>query len=637
MESEENMDISLLIKELQEASDAYYNGSPIMTDAEFDFKMEELKKADKNNWFLKQIGAKPTSQKWPKIKHEIVHGSQHKVKTSKEFYEWSLKIQGPYVVQHKLDGITLILKYKNGELISASTRGSGTEGEEIYKNVILCDGIVKKAATNFNGHLRCELILPTSKFKKYFYDRGYKNERNSLGVIRSDEVALIKHFRAIIFDIVSDNQEFKSETLAINSIKNIIGYNAIAVESIICNTSQEVIDLYNQYNTKLREELDYLIDGLVIKIDNIDFQKSLGHTDDRPNGQIALKFPPKVGITYVNSITWQMGTTGRIAPVAEVTPVDVDGITISRVTLNNIDWMKTMNVGVGDKVKIARANDVIPIVAEVLDRSKRAANPYSIPNACPKCGGSIAQESVHFICPNIECSGLLFGNIQRWIVSNNMMGIGPSLIREMLSAGYSSPADLYRLTENELTKFTGSDKTAKKLKAVIDETRSVRLDTFLYGLNIDALGSTNSTRLAKKFDTLKNVLTASEDQIQTIDGIATNAKKIRHGIVSKVKLIKDLIKVVNVKSVSSSGPLAGSSICITGELWTSRSEIHKMIVDAGGEVKTSVSKGLTFLATDEPNSGSSKNKKAAALGVKLIDGNTLQDLIEGRKNWKALI
>jgi len=408
------------------------------------------------------------------------------------------------------------------------------------------------------------------------------------------------------------------------------------VPSVKCANIDEVIDLYNRYNTKLREELDYLIDGLVIRIDNIDFQKSLGHTDDRPNGQIALKFPPKVGITYVNSITWQMGTTGRIAPVAEVEPVDVDGITISRVTLNNIDWMKTMNVGVGDKVKIARANDVIPIITEVLDRSKRAANQFNIPSNCPKCGGSVAQEAVHFICPNIECSGLLFGNIQRWVVSNNMMGIGPSLIREMLSAGYNSPSDLYRLTEDELTKFTGSDKTAKKLKAVIDGTKDIRLDTFLYGLNIDALGSTNSTRLAKKFDTLKNVLAASDDQIQTIDGIATNAKKIRAGIVSKAKQIRELLKVVNVKSVSSSGPLAGASVCITGELWTSRSEIHKMITDAGGEVKTSVSRGLTFLATDEPNSGSSKNKKAAALGVKLINGDTLQELINGVKNWKSI-
>lgn len=264
--------------------------------------------------------------------------------------------------------------------------------------------------------------------------------------------------------------------------------------------------------------------------------------------------------------------------------------------------------------------------------------PYiNVPRKCPKCDGAIALESVHFICPNIDCSGLIFGNMQRWIIANNIMGIGPSIIRELINLGYDTPAKLYEAPESVLEKASGSAKIAAKLKQVIDKTRTIRLDSFLYGLNVDALGSTNSTRLAKKFDSLAAVMKASDDDIASIDGIATNAKKIRTGLLAKVNLIRELIKNVKVKSVSDSGPLGGASICITGELWTSRPEIHRMIQEAGGEVKTSVSRGLTFLATNDPKSGTSKNKKAESIGTKVISGDTLKDLIDGKVAWKTLL
>lgn len=370
--------IDLLVAELKEASEAYYNGDPIMTDTEWDYKLEELKKLDSQNPFLTQVGAKVTGGKWAKVKHEIVHGSQHKVKNGDEFLEWALKIKGPYVIQHKLDGITLVLKYENGTLTSAATRGDGVEGEEIYKNAILCEGVYQKASTQFSGTLRCELILPTSKFKAFFQPKGYKNERNSLGVIRSDEYDLIQHFRAVIFDIVPANSEFKSEDEAIKSIKKLIHKDAFPVATTICNSPEQVVKIYEEYEEKYRDKLDWLIDGLVVKVNDFDYQKSHGHTDNRPNGQIAIKFKPKTGITHIEDIIWSMGTTGRIAPVAIVDPVDVDGITIGRVTLNNLDWIKTMDVAIGDKVEIARANDVIPCLVKVINKSNRKL-------WCPKC------------------------------------------------------------------------------------------------------------------------------------------------------------------------------------------------------------------------------------------------------------
>jgi len=631
------MEPNKLIKQLKKASDAYYNGSPIMTDAEFDIKVDELRKLDPENQFLKEIGAPPKDSKFAKVKHEIIHGSQHKVNSEQEFREWCSKknTEGPFVVQHKLDGITLVLKYENDELISAATRGNGVEGEEIITNAVHVKN-VKKKIDKFSGTVRGEVVLPLTAFSNYFAKnakRAYRNARNSLSVIRSDEFDLIKHFAFKPFDLIGE--DFKTEMALNNRLKSMFGD---AVETVRAETIDDVIEIYSDYIATKRNKLDHLIDGLVIRIDNRDVQEALGHTDNRPNGQIAFKFPPETAPTVIKDIEWGMGTTGRLGSTAILEPVDVNGITIKRCTLNNVDWMRQMNVGIGDKVMIGRMNDVIPGVVKVLDRSGRTKgkDPFNLPKKCPCCSGTLAIEGVYFVCPNLECSGVTFGNIMRWVVSHNMLGFGASHVREMISRGFDAPHKIYSMTLNDLTEITGSEKIAKKLMNVISKTKEVNLDRFLYGLNVDTLGNTNSRRLAKKFDNLNAVLSASAEDIAKIEGIKTNSTKIVIGLKAKANEIAELLKHVKPVDMQSSGPLAGASFCCTGELWDKRPTIHQKIIAAGGEVKTSVGKGLTFLVTNDPSSGTSKNKKAQKLGVDIIDGDSLKKLLNNEVKWKEL-
>lgn len=281
-----------LVKELQEASDAYHNGTPIMTDAEFDAKLEELKQVDPENDFIRSVGAGPSDTKWAKIKHQTVHGSQHKVQTKEDLKEWIAKhsdYDGDYLVQEKLDGITLILKYELGNIVSAATRGDGFIGEEIIKNAMLCNGI-PKVIKDFSGTVRGELLLPLSSFKKYFEPLGCKNARNSLAKIRSDEHELIKHFQFMPFDLIGE-EDFSTEKEVNDKLEELFG---LSVASKVAADAEEIIELYDEYITSKRDNLNWLIDGLIVRINDLDYQESLGHTSRRPNGQIAFKFPPKL-------------------------------------------------------------------------------------------------------------------------------------------------------------------------------------------------------------------------------------------------------------------------------------------------------------------------------------------------------
>jgi len=614
-----------LTNKIKIASDAYYNDVPMMPDDEFDTMVEELRALDPSSEILKVIGAAPSTTKWAKITHSVTHGSQHKVKTTEELREWAEKHNTKTLLcGEKLDGITLVCTYKNGKLVTAATRGNGVVGEDITKNAILCDGVLQKI-DGFTGTIRSELVLPVSKFNQFFKPLGHSNPRNSIAKIRSDEVNMIGYFKSIAFDVIADGEDFKTEYESWTFLKDKVPY----VTDSIRGTIDEIIEVYDHYVDTKRDSIDHLIDGLVVRIDDLETSHSLGHTDNRPNGQIAIKFPPKTGKSKIKNIIWDMGVTGKIAPVAEVEPVEIDGVTIRRVTLNNIDWIKSKDIAIGDEIEIARMNDVIPGIQSVVDRTNRASsNIYNLPKQCPVCNGPTFREQVHFICPNIECGGMVFGNMVRWVQATEIMGLGPSIIRELIELGFVTPGMIYDATEADLAKACNSEKNAKKLKIEIDKTRKLKLSQLLRGLNVEMLGRSKSRDIAKEFDTVDSVLSLTVDELAAMDGLAKpTAQKIYDGIQAKRTLIEELVEKIEIVSVSQGGKLAGKSFCVTGELSMPRSQIHTLVQENGGEVRTSVSKKLDYLIIADPNSTSTKAKKARANGTATISEDDFAKMI----------
>jgi DNA ligase (NAD+) len=373
-----------------------------------------------------------------------------------------------------------------------------------------------------------------------------------------------------------------------------------------------------------RDALPYLIDGLVVKIDDITEQNTLGATSGCPNGQIAIKFKSKTTETKIDDITWQVGLSGRITPVAELVPADLDGVTISRATLNNLDYIKSLGLEIGDTILLARANDVIPRILRVTKKSNSGKG-IRRPRKCPKCKDFLEKDGAYLICVNSACAGAVFGDIMTWIKINNMLGFGQRVVAGLIEEGVKDAGDLYTATNYALEAAAGSQKVGTKLRAMIDKTKEVTLDKFLAGLNIPHLGKTNSKRLKKKFEFLQNVLDATEDELADIQGIKTTAGTLHKGLAGKTTLIAKILKHVTIKQ--DSGPLKGFSFTMTGLRNHNGQDLATLIEDNGGELKSGVSKELDYLIIKDTNSTSAKAVKARKYGTKLISPDDFMAMI----------
>jgi DNA ligase (NAD+) len=605
----------VIADQLQKASSAYYGGGlPLMSDTEFDSLKDQLIKLDPNHPFLKKVGAPIQASVWPKAKHKYFMGSQSKVTTREEYDKWANGKTGDVQISHKLDGSTIALTYERGRLIKAVTRGDGEVGEEITENVLKMDNVKEKIPITFGGVLRGEMILTIDKFNQFFKPVGYKNPRNAANGVARDKKGSdhIKHIKVIYFDVKPDKDvQIASEELKVSLIR------AMGLE-YVNHATMPIKDGWDYFDTFDRDSLPYEIDGLVVKLSNIDYQESFGEVDGCPKGQIAIKFESKSIETTLKDITWQVGMSGRITPVAELEPVDIGGVTVSRSTLNNLDYIKALDVAIGDKVTIARMNDVIPAVVGVVDRSNRGSNGINMPTKCPSCGNDLEKDGAYLVCPFTSCAGAIFGNMMVWIKAHDMLGFGRVVVSNMIEAGIDSPDKLYTATMNQLSMACGSDKTAEKLKAEIEKTKTTTLDKFLVGINVVHLGNTNSKRISKKFRTLDSILKMNINDLESVQGIKTTALDIRRGLEEKRDLIGRLSKFVSVKNVDDSGPLKGLSFSMTGLRVWNDVDLEEAVTKGGGDLRSGVSKDLDYLIIKDPASTSNKAVKAREYGTKLI-------------------
>jgi len=629
-------EIQDLVEQLQQAREAYYNDAPIMSDAEYDALEDELRELDPTNAFFKQVGAKAKAKtKWKKVKHGAPMGSLMKVQTPEEYEDWETgtkakalqahtagelsTISYAVVVSEKLDGISISLRYKDGKLVQAITRGDGTTGEDITRNVLLMKGIVKKAR-DFTGYIRGEIILRKTDHRKHVPE--YKNPRNAASGIakRESDPEPCKHLTVVCYQVLTDKHSIDRKSLEFKLLKALgfktPNWRLIKVpdpkkrpQTHDKYVAQEVRHLYDEYVAKKRDALDYEIDGLVVEFDDLAVMEHLGEHDGRPKGARAFKFPHEKQPTRLREIVWQVGNSGRVTPVAYFDSVTLAGASVSQASLHNVSNIGRLAhaakcpqnlLGMSDKILVSRRNDVIPYVEAVLKPSKNSR--FAVPKTCPSCDAKLRKDGEYLLCDNgARCPAQQSGAVKRWVKKLDIKGWGDTLVEALCGDGViSSIADLYSLSPATLAAVTLSGKrvgksTAEKVLKNLNAKRELSIADFVGSLGIDLWGRSMVKFIVDAgYDTLEKMEDATVAQIASVSGVGeTKAVAFVDGFKRCGKLIDDLLEAgVTVKKPVVGGKLSG--------------------------MKSGVGKNLTYLIAKDPKSTSGKAEKARAQGTKVI-------------------
>lgn len=615
---------------LRAASDAYYNNIPIMSDDEFDQLKDQLYDLDPDNSFLKEVGSPVDSSLLQKVRHVIPMGSLNKCggnNRQKEFETWVKNSLGGHkdvVVQWKLDGVSIELAYEDGKFIQAITRGDGIIGEDVTHTIKHSAPAQLYNAPKGKLYIRAEAILPISIWDKYFSNEA--NPRNSVSglVRRKTELENSSFIALIAYDILSDALHYKTE---VDKVKSLDMFGFTTVESDFCHSSK-ILDVASR-KERLRDNLNFEVDGIVIKNNNINEQNNIGSKDGRPKWAIAWKFEARGGFSIIEDVEWNVGTSGRITPVAKVKPVKVSGVVISRVTLHNTDEIERLNLHIGDEVEIIRSGDVIPKLQRVV-RSHGGLVP--VLNNCPCCGSSVKREGPFYFCFNDKCSGVNFRRLKKWVEKRNIMHLGEQYLRILYDAGIDTISKLYTLDEQGFIKAGIPEGMAVKIFAEVDKSKNVSLADFMGSLSIDMLGRSESQNLIDLgVDSLEKFKNLTSNELLGYTGYQeTKANRIINGIKESSGLINKLEPLMNIIKTGNKAVVADTQlvICLTGAMSRPRKEIAAELESCGHKVVDSVGKGVTYLCQADPDSQSSKSKKAVQLGIKVVSEEQLFQLIK---------
>jgi DNA ligase (NAD+) len=608
------------------ARNDYYNGNPTVSDKVFDAWVDELRLLDPTNKAVTAIGAPVAPSEWKKAKHQIPMGSLDKVNTPNELSKWvsDTADKDKLFVTEKLDGLSIEVIYENGSLVQGITRGDGDVGENITVNVAKMGGVRSHLKHHFTGSLRGEIIMYKSTHKQWFSEKANPRNAASGTSKRLDGVGVDK--LNILFYQVLGDLDFKTEEKQFEWLRK---QDLDTPNYWVFDNAAQVNDHWRTYQDKDRDKLDYDIDGLVIRVNDMEKQIGLGEKDLRPKGAIAFKFDNEARESVIRDIVWQVGNSGRITPVAIVDPVQLVGATVTRASIYNYSYIEELKLDIGAKVLVARANDVIPRIEELIKGTGKLATP---PNKCPGCGTQIYFEGENLVCKNTKgCQAQIIGRIKNWVKELNLLEWGDTLIEKLVeSKKVKTVADLYTLTVDDLAKLDRmGDKSAQKVYDILWANNEVSLEVFLGALSIPLIGQSTIRLLSKAgCDTLEKFGQLDANSFSQVAGVGpVKAESLANGLKNNQQLILDLIKNgVKIKEVVD-GKLTGKSFAITGTLSIKRAEVEKMIQDNGGEIKSSVGKGLSYLIIADPQSTSSKAQAARKLGTILINEAQFLDLI----------
>jgi len=645
-EQEDDDRVKELMRLIRYHRNLYYNDpdNTEISDDEFDAYVDELRDLDDQNEVLYEVGAPVDDDSaFEKGTHNIAMTSLDKVNTYEEMKRW---VKARYVtwlcVQEKLDGFSISADYENGVLKRVLTRGKGAEGEDITRNAVRMKGIKRRLPTNFTGSLRGEVLFVTKQFDAYNEKaaktkgwRVYQNMRNgAAGLARRRTEGGQEYLLALFYEI-EGSMDFRSHFEKMNYMRKRLGLWTPWFARVQLDGLARV---YKEYGDAKRDRLPYEIDGLVIKVDSADecetvedtLQKSNRATAN-PKSQVAWKFEAETRVTKVVRVAADFGLGGRVTPVAEVEPVKIGGVTVTRASLHNWDMVADLNIREGGKVLLKRANDVIPQVVRMLDDQGTDATP---PTACPKCGGDLTVNGKFLECQNDDCPGVIAGKVRNWIKKLDIKHVGMTDVVEPLVAVHMlrNIADLYELTVMDI-EAASSAGIAKRAYKNLHDKKTIALHMLLGSIGIPGFGRSLAKVVVKGgFDTLDKVLAASIKDLAGLPSFGTGrATAVWNGLRANEDMLRKLstLLIVQGPQAAKGGVLSGMCFCITGSLSSPKKVFQRMIEDAGGEYEKSLKSSVTHLIAADPDGNSGKLQKARKKGTKVIGEDELKKMIAG--------
>jgi len=682
---------------LLEAKKAYYtSGKPIMDDHTYDTLEEILRQKAPHHRFFTKIGTPNFDTGFDKKKHLIPMGSQNKVNTFKDLVHYfelkniilnkknsSPSLSRPsearseggskegaggwivgFVVQPKCDGISLEIIYKNAQLVEAITRGDGFTGDVITQNVVKMKNLPLSLPRSFSGSIRCEIVVTKKDFEKLneivknsvlplVSKRGlrqksegeienegvYSNPRNAAsGLSQRLDGKYCEFCTLYATDVLSNtegSQPFRTEIEKISFLKSL---DFVPVESHLCQSLEEVEKIYQRFLTKDRLNYPYEIDGLVIKINDLDIAEKLGSKNNRPKFQVAYKFPASTSFTQIKNIIWQVGPLGTVTPVAELEPVEIAGAIISFASLGNYKLITEKNINLGDIVEITRRGDVIPHVERVINKVTKGH--IDIPQYCPSCQSPLIKEDKYLRCPNSKnCLSQILGSLRLFADSLDILGLSDKTIEKLYSAGkVKNPGDFYNLKISDLSNLENlGEKSARNIINQIQSKKTLSLSQIFTAAAIPNLSRSRIQQLIKAgFNTPEKLLNITIDEIEKLPGFQkTLADKVWQGIQLRKEWVKSILTNVETQSLrlsdGHSPSLQNLTFAITGDLSEPRPKFIELIEAHGGKVVTTVSKNTDYLLTNETNSTSNKFQLAKKYNVKIINEATFNKLVNSHK------
>ena len=668
-----------VLEKLLDWNKAYYlNSAPVVDDAVYDAHMDELLGLEAEYPELisplspsQYAGSSVSSSKFTKVKHLIPMISLANAFGEQDILDWEDRINRiigaettrEYVFEPKIDGLSIAIDFLDGKLHKAVTRGDGKVGEDVTENVKTIKTLPKTIEHKGPISIRGEVFINKKDFIAINQEQEnqghqiYANPRNTAsGSLRQldPEITASRKLDAFFYALFNQNGlengssaqsselEFSNHSEALQLLDR-LGFKTNKTNNQTCKNIQEVINLYNEWIHK-RHDLDYEIDGAVVKVNQIDLQTTLGSTAKSPRWAIALKFPAEIAETILESVELEVGRLGTITPVANLSPVKLAGTTVKRASLHNFDQIERLGVEIGDFINVRKAGEIIPEIISV-NLKKRPSNTLKIevPSSCPVCDSEVAKIDVGYFCQNISgCPAQVQRRIEHWCSKGAMdiNGVGPALVTALLDNKLiSSPLDLYELKKDDLINLERmAEKSAENAINSIQASRVRSFPRLLFGLGIKHIGINVAELIANYYpnlDSLENAVLNQAEDVTKIDGLGP---KIVESLVNffkssaykefKARLEKNPnlldIKQSDIKQLSSR--LEGKSFVITGTLSQSRSHYENLIKENSGKVSSSVSSKTSYVLCGE-NPGS-KQQKAEELKVTILDEDEFMKLIK---------
>lgn len=634
----------------------YVLDNATISDFEFDIKLKELEKLEQENPIFFDANS-PTqrvggiiTKNFETVTHKNRMYSLDNSYSKEDLLDWEKRIQKvlgtseiDYTCELKFDGASINLVYENGKFIKAVTRGDGFQGDDVTNNVKTIRSIPLNLQSDFlnDFEIRGEIILPLDGFQKMNEERvandeeEYRNPRNtasgSLKLQDSSEVAK-RPLDCLLYQVVTSERKFETHFEILENARK-VGFK-VPQTMQFSKSMEAVFEFVNHWDSK-RHELPYETDGVVIKVNNLQQQEELGYTAKSPRWAIAYKFKAAQVSTILNEITYQVGRTGAITPVANLAPVQLAGTTVKRASLHNADQIEKLDIRIGDTVFVEKGGEIIPKIIAV-DFTKRPQNstPTIYASHCPECNTQLIRtegDAKHY-CPNeYGCAPQITGRIQHFISRKamNIEGLGAETVELLRKEGLiENYADLYDLKVEQIIPLERmAEKSAQNMIQGIEKSKEIPFEKVLFALGIRFVGETVAKKLAKHFKSIDNLMMATFEELINVDEIgdriaqsiidfSNNLSNIQ--LINRLKLVGLQLSVSQKEQENQSNKLENKIFVVSGVFHQfSREELKKAIEDHGGKVSSSISKKTDFIIAGE-NMGPSKLEKAQELSIKII-------------------